>query len=635
LPQINNQKCYAIIQREDVVDLSNADVAVAAPKAGLWTRFKNLFKKVVGSTLIDSTPILDPELENLLVILSKSPLLNEQKLTALRVRFIIHMGRDSTYRTKRALIGGLKWILEQLSHPLIDQDKVIALSVKIIEGAGNCTEGFHNRINQIILSLGKKDSLDGFLEQFRCDIVEKIARQHTDEVHALNHFFLKAAPTYAVPTINQDDPYVGAITDAVIRSALHHGFAEHYQFWGIFNSLYEQIRTGLINRTMYEGPKKTGYANSDYDEMITFLHHYLPATEIVPADWLLMDDDYIVFDLNWPTIMYKLWQKLSDEGYFIYSEPEQQLFNYLFNPEVSAETLDDFLFLTAQLSSNDLFTNDTQLKAFLNDGSWLPRDKKIVFFDHYIAKNLANITTERFLTLVPLFLQAGYAGPEIKIPIWAMNHLCRLLKAPNASGHNALAQTIYTQPLLAQKILELIEVLPSFDQMEIYGKERPIKKIDVYHPLQLRHSFIEAEISLLLIELKETIANYEYLENTEPGRYNELRDAISTMHGALEGHFNHYRKSAKNQQDMLDLQTHCMEAIQQSKQTILEEYPDIMTIAAQVLLFLTGIGGIYLLYQAHSNYYNNRSLFFPSATENKVNDMEDTLNILSTTPTLN
>lgn len=77
-----------------------------------------------------------------------------------------------------------------------------------------------------------------------------------------------------------------------------------------------------------------------------------------------------------------------------------------------------------------------------------------------------------------------------------------------------------------------------------------------------------------------------------------------------------------------------METIQQSKQSILNEYPNFMTIAAQILLFLTGIGGIYLLYQAQYNYSNNRSLFFPSATENKINAVEDTLNMLSHVPTL-
>ncbi len=607
MPLINRNKVFEKIKRDNFV-AGNTDVS-ASFMTDAWKKVTGMFKKATTAT-----PLLDKDLQQLLEVVCVSCNLDERQQVSLQERFIVHVGRTSEYHSKNALEGSLKFVLKQLLLRVADLDKVRAISEKIIEGAYTCPEGFHNRINQIVLSLGKNDSLNGFLEQFRIEIVEKIAGRHTNEIHAVNRFYVQAASPYAIPVLNKSDTYRGEISDANILDYLKEGFSELYQFWGILNSLHEQMRNALTNATVYEGQKLAGYTHGEYEDMIIILSRYLPQD----WTWLLMNDADIVVDLNWPIIMYQVWQTFTKEGYFVYSPIEGLVFEYLFNPGVPASHLHILLSENKSLlSSNDLFTNDTQLKMYVNDSVWFPQDKKLVFFAHYIANSLTRSRVD-----------VGYYGQGI--PAWMRDEIIFLLKQRGPDDNNALkAAMLYNTPVVPV-ILALIQSLSCAEQMEIYEHVRPSKKIDLKQadPI-LQHAFLEAEMGLLLMELKDKITDYQRLENSEPGRYQDVLHAVSTLRDRLLVVFNTYQQSEKNQQAFLELQTHCSAAINQSKQTILNEYPDVMAIVAQVLLFLTGVGALYLFYQAQNNYPNNRSLFFPSATEIKINEIEDTLNKIS------
>ncbi len=176
-----------------------------------------------------------------------------------------HIELTSRYPTalKKELINNLQLVYALLSGELDDQYPELALSEndkadiisKLMDGVVNCTAGFHDRVNGILLDYLQPKTIPGILTMYRRDIVDRVARQTTSEVHAHNQIFSIANRLgYGIPPINDKDIYGGQVQRDKIIYKLIQTFTERYHPFAMLLAVKNTLSTALS----YTGPR-TGY----------------------------------------------------------------------------------------------------------------------------------------------------------------------------------------------------------------------------------------------------------------------------------------------------------------------------------------------------------------------------------------
>ena len=149
-------------------------------------------------------------------------------------RLNYHVGASATYQFKVPLLDSLKVIYVKLISPQPSSDQKAAWALKLAEGAAECTPGFHDRCNELVVSFTMPRNLDEALQVHREWIVVQARAKATDEVHANNRFTIVARNLgYGVRPLNEGDAYVGALTNQVIGETLTAAFAAHYTLFHI------------------------------------------------------------------------------------------------------------------------------------------------------------------------------------------------------------------------------------------------------------------------------------------------------------------------------------------------------------------------------------------------------------------
>jgi len=222
-----------------------------------------------------------------------------------KTEFIYHLNRHagpaSTYSLKSKLHESLQTLYSVLANSKILPDPKHALAVKIVEGAANCTPGFHDRCNECIQSLTQPENLDEMLGVIRQSIVSRVANQTTDEIHAYNRFFVIACIMgYGVHPLNREDAYRGEIDDQTIRKKIDEAFASQYTLFNTINSLVDQLQS-LVRLRGYDGRHDTGYIYKDYAKFNS--DYFKPFIGEILDDQLFVheDDDSmvpIIFDIQ-------------------------------------------------------------------------------------------------------------------------------------------------------------------------------------------------------------------------------------------------------------------------------------------------------------------------------------------------
>ena len=91
---------------------------------------------------------------------------------------------------------------------------------------------------------------------FRRELVDRVARQTTGEVHAHNQIFSIANLLgYGTPLINNKDSYQGYVDRYEVILNLRQTFTERYHPFAMLLSLKHTLSTAFS----YTGPKTTGY----------------------------------------------------------------------------------------------------------------------------------------------------------------------------------------------------------------------------------------------------------------------------------------------------------------------------------------------------------------------------------------
>lgn len=293
-----------------------------------------------------------------------------------------HAGDDSTYSLKAPLHESLKVLYTVLSDATTALDQKQAIALKLVEGAPNCSPGFHDRTNECVISLSIPQSLDELLSIYRQGIVSRAANATTDEIHAYNRFFVMAQGMgYGVRPLNPNDIYQGNIADNTIKEKIEQAFAVYYTFFPILNSLHEQIN-GLVRLRGYNGRRDAGYQYEDYHKFDdTFLKPFISMT----ADKLFvteLDENFVpvILDINWLEVKKVILDIMIKEKYFLLSAEEITLLDTL--------TSDNQSLMALTPASMSLIQTTDDLVCCLTFFSELSLEKKAELVSCYLKDKL-------------------------------------------------------------------------------------------------------------------------------------------------------------------------------------------------------------------------------------------------------
>lgn len=96
------------------------------------------------------------------------------------VRLNDHIGRDSIFRLKKHLSDQLKFLfISYLKNNTLSRSEQKMIALKLNEGAQTCSEGFFNRVEELMHRFQRPKSFGGLIYSLRWDIVNKCANRYT------------------------------------------------------------------------------------------------------------------------------------------------------------------------------------------------------------------------------------------------------------------------------------------------------------------------------------------------------------------------------------------------------------------------------------------------------------------------
>lgn len=171
-----------------------------------------------------------------------------------------HIGPDSTYTHKQALIEALLIVFYRLIGQFDDQlgklskIKQCALFEKLTENIADCSAGFQNRVNEIIQSFTKPKNFSQLLHLTREHLVLQLATILTSDVHATNRMFVVAnEQQYGVRGRNSDDPHRGNLSNERITAYLAKQFDVYFTPFQLPYFICDALRSVI---EIYDGPRE-------------------------------------------------------------------------------------------------------------------------------------------------------------------------------------------------------------------------------------------------------------------------------------------------------------------------------------------------------------------------------------------
>ncbi|WP_156792732.1 hypothetical protein [Rickettsiella massiliensis] len=223
--------------------------------------------------------------------------------------------------------NALKFIYHRLTGnfddalgPLIESERTVILA-KLVEGIETCSEGFYNRINDIITTFQLPKNLSQLLCQVRIELVKKIAARLTNEVHAWNSVTkIAALQGLGVPANCSEDQYPGKLSGIQIMEVLKQEFEGTFTPYCLSYLLVDQLR-GLLAKVGYNGLRKEkSYVFGEVEMITETIKLYLSEDfkDTPYQEFFLIDEEnFFIQDLNWTKIKEYFLLTLSNEKYFL------------------------------------------------------------------------------------------------------------------------------------------------------------------------------------------------------------------------------------------------------------------------------------------------------------------------------
>ncbi|EKD55456.1 MAG: hypothetical protein ACD_60C00007G0020 [uncultured bacterium] len=192
------------------------------------------------------------------------------------------------------------------------------INYKLREDIEECSEGYSNRIQKIILSFQRPENLQQLLTITRMDLVQKTSVLLTDEVHADNRCFKIASIDGLGVSFNNQDKYVGNLSTEEIRTALQTTFYDEYRAFNLPFLLSEVLRSTFAYFG-YSGKKETGYEMDTYQQIHDYMKK-ITGTERGYEALFQKDTEEKITDVNWHFVQQLLYETLHAQS-IIKEEP--------------------------------------------------------------------------------------------------------------------------------------------------------------------------------------------------------------------------------------------------------------------------------------------------------------------------
>lgn len=236
------------------------------------------------------------------------------------------------------------------------------------------------------------------------------------------------------------------------------------------------------------------------------------------------------------------------------------------------------------------------------------------------AKNMIlQIRSDRF---IDLFLNTIKNCPSAIDPllestkVFSPETQSRILKS-------AYLFAIQSKSPAIEPLISTIFKLENASMKAITKKTRPIhalKKMGPNHNHDDAEKFIAAELSLLLIELKDLVDKYQTASKKAP-RDKTLQlvgSETKKLHDALAESVERYKLSKED--NKIGRLISDFSFISKNRHPSIKKYPDLQEYIIKLLAMLTIVYAVYLLVKAPKRYKENKSLFFQSPTEKKLDE---------------
>lgn len=322
MPQLNQNKCYAQ-QKQHLA------ITVPATLSADWlSKFYTLLSVQLQLDDVQKHEDYDYQADTAIFLTEK-----ERFFKALDE----HVGEQSTYSSKSEVLKSLATLYTVFTHPKATHEVKQLIASRIKEDVSQCSPGFANRVNYLIIGLNAPQNRDELLANVRFALVDRIAgimaAKNAEGIHVHNRVIAVAQSAgFGVWPINTGDVYLRAgssdITDETIIQRVQTGFANHFQLFGLVNALREQL-VALIAKHGYTGKRAldSEYALEEYKKFHECIKLFIPIS--MEALFEIDPDSSKILDIDWQQVKQALLQELRANEYVTLSKEEASLLDNL------------------------------------------------------------------------------------------------------------------------------------------------------------------------------------------------------------------------------------------------------------------------------------------------------------------
>lgn len=239
-----------------------------------------------------------------------------------------HTGENSGYSKKSQLLESLSMLYAIFTHPKTSNEQKSLIASRIAEDVKECSPGFHDRVNYVIILFNMPQNLTQLVAQARFELADRIAgilaSKSAQGVHVHNRVIQVAHEAgLGVWPINTNDLYYSTgssdLSNEDIYEIVQTGFNNHFQLFGLLNALCEQIEV-LIAVHGYQGTRGLGneYEKEAYEKFCECCNRFIPSE----MGELLETETNKVIDLNWRNVKRALLQQLIEKDYVRLSQED-------------------------------------------------------------------------------------------------------------------------------------------------------------------------------------------------------------------------------------------------------------------------------------------------------------------------
>ena len=451
--------------------------------------------------------------KKLVEILSKD--ISEEEKKALKTKIIKGHFNKFLEHDFKVIYARLTQLLNTQLGPLTQTDQKM-IQMKLLEGAGQCVPGFHNRIRELATSFLLPNNLEQLLYKVREDLVKRAAASLGDGTHGHNFSSIIAAESgLGIKPLNKDDEYQAVLPRERVQAVLETIFKLEYRWYNLPLLLQEQVQ-GVLSVWGYAGEKAEGYELGAYEYFLGYIKKVMPNQQLSYNNVFKLTEDSKIVDINWEQLQSSLLIQCQQQGFI---QDEVAVNNFL--DLVGAHKY-------GLISDNDkkLISNSNQhIAALVNS-----HQENLLSYELTVTKKI-NI--------------ALYEKIEVSR---FLNHIKDQLNSQEGWMENICQQNKYTQNYYLSVAIEILQEKSVDEQIAwllTANDQNIIEHLMQYHPSSLRF------INELDVKVMQALFNAKYkYDNSE---FNLLMYATRVYPQSVYGLVDALKKCEFQQQEIATL----------------------------------------------------------------------------------